>query len=52
MGDDLRRIADEAVRIEREFEGTVKFTVVQDAVFGEALDTLKVSIRSLGSWAC
>jgi len=48
MGDDLRRIADEADRIEREFEGTVEFTVVRDSVFGAALDALKVSIRSPG----
>jgi len=46
MGDDLRRIADEADRIKREFEVMVKFTVVRDSVFGAALDALKVSIRS------
>jgi len=45
MGDDLRRIADEADRIEREFEGTVEFTVLRDPVFGAALDTLNVSIH-------
>ena len=30
VGDDLRRIADEVVRIEREFGGAVKLTVVWD----------------------
>jgi len=31
--DDLRRIADEVTRIEREFQGTVKFTVIWDPGF-------------------
>jgi len=44
-GDDLRRVADEVVRIEREFEGTVNFTVVPDSVFEAVLDTLGVSFR-------
>ena len=46
LGDDLRRIADEVGRIEREFGGTVNFTVLRDSVFGAVLDTLDVSIRS------
>lgn len=48
MGGDLRRIADEADRIEREFEGAVEITVLRDPVFGEVLDTLNVSCRSRG----
>ena len=48
MGDDLRLIADEAVRIGREFGGTVNFTVIRDSVFGAALSTLNVSSRSRG----
>jgi len=48
MGDDLRRIADEADRIEREFGGMVEFIVVRDSVFGAALDTLHVSFRLRG----
>ena len=42
MGNDLRRIADEVARIEREFEGAVDFTVVRDPKFEAAFDTLNV----------
>ena len=45
MGDDLRRIADEIIRIEGEFKGAVKLTVFRDPVFGVAFDTLDVSFR-------
>jgi len=45
-GDDLRRIADEVARIEREFEGAVTLTVLRDSVFGVVLDTLNVSFRT------
>jgi len=51
MGNDLRRIADEADRIGREFGGTVNFTVIRDSVFEATLDTLNVSIRSEGGRA-
>jgi len=40
MGDDLRWIADEFARIEREFDGAVSFTVIRDLGF-EQLDTFK-----------
>ena len=42
LGNDLRRIADEVVRIEREFEGAVNFTVMLDPYFWVASDTLNV----------
>ena len=48
MGNDLRRIADEVARIEREFEGTVSLTVRLDSVFEVVLDTLNVSFPSRG----
>jgi len=45
MEDDLRRIADEVARIEREFEGTtLNLTVVSDSKF----DTLNVRFCSAG----
>ena len=43
VGNDLRQIADEVARIEREFEGVVNFTVLRDSGFGAALDRLNVS---------
>jgi len=55
IGDDLRRIADEAVRIGREFGGTVEFTVIRDSVFEAVLGTLNVSFRPRVdeiSWSC
>jgi len=45
---DLRRVASEVSRIEREFEGVVKFTVLRDSVFGAVLCALNVSIRFSG----
>jgi len=42
-GDDLRRVADEVSRIEREFEGAVKVTVIQQPEFQETFDTFDVS---------
>ena len=46
--DDLRWVADEAVRIEREFEGAVDMTVSRDPAFKVALDALDVRVRSRG----
>ena len=48
MGNDLRRIADEIVRIEREFEGAVKFTVTPDSRFQAVLNTLDVRFGFVG----
>lgn len=45
---DLRRIAGEVARIEREFEGSVKFTVLRDSAFEVVLDTLDVSFNFVG----
>ena len=45
VGDDLRWIADEIVRIEREFMGAVNSTVLRDPWFKMVFDTLNV--RSL-----
>ena len=42
MGNDLRRIADELARIEREFEGAVNFIMILDSKFRMVLDTLNV----------
>ena len=42
FGNDLRWIADEFIRIEREFEGAVNFTVVPDSKFKVLLDKLNV----------
>ena len=49
MGNDLRLIADEVSRIEREFEGAVNLTVLRDPKFELVLDTLNVRFRSLAS---
>jgi len=46
--DDLRRLADEVARIEREFEGAVKLTVLRDPWFEMALDRLNVRFRFVG----
>ena len=43
--DDLRWIADEAARIECEFEGAVNLTVSRDSAFKVALDALDVRVR-------
>jgi len=45
MGNDLRRIANEFTRIDREFKGTVNLTVVRDPGFEMVLDALNVSTR-------
>ena len=42
---DLRRVAGEVARIEREFEGAVNFTVLRDSVFETVLCALNVRIR-------
>jgi len=44
----LRRIAEEIVRIEREFEGAVNFIVVPDSNFRVLLDTLDVRLGFVG----
>ena len=46
--DDLRWLADEAIRIEREFEGALKVTVSRDPAFKVALDALDVRIHFCG----
>ena len=48
MGDDLRRIANEVARIQREFDGAVNFAVLLDPVFEVVLDTLNVRFRLWG----
>jgi len=45
---DLRWVANEVTRIEREFKGAVNVTVRRDPVFGEALNTLNVRFRFCG----
>jgi len=45
MDHDLRRIADEVARIEREFGGVVKFTMIRYRKFGAVLDRLGVWFR-------
>ena len=47
-GNDLRRVADELSRIEREFEGAVNFAVSRDSAFEAVLDTLNVRSRFVG----
>ena len=47
-GNDLRWVADEVSRIEREFEGVVDFTVLRDLRFKAALDALNVRFRFCG----
>jgi len=44
-GNDLRRVADEVTRIEREFEGAVNLTVPWDPGFGVVFDTLNILRR-------
>ena len=46
--DDLRRVAGELARIEREFEGTVELTVYRDSEFDAVSDTLHVRSRFRG----
>lgn len=43
MGNDLRQIAEEVARIEREFEGVVNLTVVRAAYFELVLGRLNAS---------
>ena len=45
--DNLRRIANEAVRIEREFDGAVNLTVSRNSEFKVVLDALSVRFRSV-----
>ena len=45
-GNDLRRISEEVARIERDFEGAVKFTVIRDSTFSAVLNGLQVSYHS------
>ena len=45
---DLRWVANEVTRIEREFKGAVKVTVRRDTVFEEALNTLNVRFHFCG----
>ena len=47
-GSDLRRVADEFTRIEREFEGAVNFSVFRNAGFGAAFDALDLKVRFCG----
>ena len=51
---DLRRVADEVARIEREFKGVVNVTVPQDPAFRIAFDTLDVRFhlcRAGNTWS-
>ena len=48
IANDLRRIADEVSRIEREFEGAVNFTVIADSKFYAALGSLNVRFSFFG----
>jgi len=48
MGGDLRRVADEVFRIEREFEGAVNLTTHRDTKFEVAFGTLNVRFRCVG----
>jgi len=50
-GDDLRRVADEAFRIEREFEGAVHLTTHRDAQFEVVFGILNVRFRCVASWS-
>jgi len=45
VGNDLRRIADEVDRIDREFDGVVDFTVLLGSGFREVLNTLNILQR-------
>ena len=47
-GNNLRQVADEIARIEREFEGAVNLTVFRDPVFEAVSDTLNVRFRLCG----
>jgi len=49
LGGELRRIAGEFTRIEREFEGAVCLTVVRDSGFKAVLDMLSVLFRSVNT---
>ena len=46
MGNDIRRIADEVARIDREFKGTVALSIISDSVFSEVFNRLNVSFYS------
>ena len=45
-GNDLRKVADEVARIEREFSGTLSLTVHRDPAFEVVSDTLNVRSHS------
>ena len=47
-GNNLRQVADEIARIEREFEGAVNLTVFRDPVFEAVSDTLNVTFQFCG----
>ena len=49
MGDDLRQVADEFTRIDREFEGAVNLTVDRWQSFEVVLDTLNVRLHPRGA---
>ena len=49
IGHDLRSVADEVARIEREFGGAVNFTVLRDPEFGVVFDALNVRFRFCGT---
>ena len=54
MRDDIQWVTDESIRINREFEGAVNFTVHRDSGFAE-FDKFQVSFRFLVdhvSWLC
>jgi len=48
-GDDLRWVADEVARIEREFEGAVDSIILRDPAFQVVFDTLDVRFHSCGA---
>ena len=48
LGDDFRRVVDEAARIELEFKGVVKLSVIRGPGFKEALGTLNVRVHLCG----
>jgi hypothetical protein len=48
VGNDLRLAADEVARIEREFEGAVKVTVLRDPGYKMVFNILNVRFRFCG----
>ena len=45
-GNDLRKVAGEVARIEREFEGTLNLTMLRDTAFEVVSDALKARFHS------